>query len=341
MNENVAFRFDAESNIGIGHLMRCIALAEELIKRGNNCFFLTKTNEEKLIKKIKKTGCIFEKLPYDLDIISDSDYVGSFCINNNIKWIVTDHYKIDTKYINNLKSYNLKVLSIDDNANIFYPSDIVVNQNIGAEKLDILISEKTKLLVGPSFVLIRDELLKRNLKKIKNNVSNILITLGGTDPDNFILKILKSLEDINRNIKKTVILGPFNKNYNKIKKYKKNTNQNIKLVKTPDDITDIYINSDIAISAGGISNYELAYFGIPNIIIIVAKNQENIAYEMNEKKVSFSIGNKKDFKEEILFNKMQELIYNCQLRIKMSENGKKLINGNGKKKIVDFMEMLS
>ena len=102
-----------------------------------------------------------------------------------------------------------------------------------------------------------------------------------------------------------------------------------------------YLNSDVAISAGGTSSYELAYFGIPNIIITVAGNQENIANEMNEKQVSISIGSKKEFNKEILLDKVKELIINYSLRRNMSENGKRMIDGNGKIRVVDFMERLS
>ncbi|UCB58130.1 MAG: UDP-2,4-diacetamido-2,4,6-trideoxy-beta-L-altropyranose hydrolase [Thermoplasmatales archaeon] len=341
MNETIAFRFDAASNIGIGHLMRCLALAEELIKRGNKCVFLTKTIEEKLIKKIQKAGCIYEKLPKELDILNDVKNLISYCIKNEIRWVVIDHYGIETYYLENLKKQNLNVLSVDDTANTFYPSDIVINQNIGAEKLNFLTSDKTKLLLGTNYVLMRNELLKRHLKKPKKEVKNILITLGGTDPDNFILKVLKNLEDIDQKIKRTVILGPFNKNNDKIEKYKKNTNQNIEIIRSPEDITDAYLNSDIAISAGGTSSYELAYFGIPNIIITVADNQENIAYEMNKEQVSISIGRKPEFKPEILKNNIKTLIDNHSLRSKMSEKGKKLIDGKGKIRVVDFMERLS
>lgn len=341
MNNTIAFRFDAASNIGIGHLMRCLALAEELISRGNKCIFLSKTDEGNLIKKIEKIGCIYEKLPENLDISKDAENLISYCSQNNIKWVVTDHYDIKQDYLNSLKKQNLSVLSVDDTAGTFYPSDIVINQNIGAEKLNISTSDETELLLGPSFVLMRNELLKRDCKETKKEVKNILITLGGTDPDNFILKVLQSLENIDRNITRTVVLGPFNQNYDEIEKYKKKSSQNIKFVITPEDITGIYLDSDIAISAGGTSSYELAYFGIPNIIITVAENQKNIAYEMDRKQVSISIGRKKEFDPEVLKNKLKELIEKPSLRSKMSENGKKLIDGKGKIRVVDFMERIS
>ena len=99
--------------------------------------------------------------------------------------------------------------------------------------------------------------------------------------------------------------------------------------------------SDIAISAGGTSCYELAYFGIPNIIITIAKNQINSSKELNNKNISIYLGSKKDMYKYDLINKINELIENYPLRVKMSNNGKKLVDGNGKKRIVDFMESIN
>ena len=338
MIENIAFRFDASPSIGMGHLTRCLALAEELKKRNKKCFFLSKTSEKKLIKKIQEADNYYVQIPWDLDLQSDAKYLIEFCELKEIDWVVTDHYEINSNYLKKLKEKKLKILSIDDTARTYYPSDIVLNQNIGAEKLVFSTSKDTQFLLGPKYVLIRSELLKRE-KKIENNeVKKLLITMGGTNEDNFILRLLESLSSVNENIEFLVISGPFNPFYYEIKRYARETHQKIKLIKSPENIADIYLESDVAISAGGTSCYELAYFGIPNMIITIADNQRNIAYEMDKQNVSISIGDKKEFKAEKVRNKVNELINNHSLRKNMSRNGRKLVDGKGRIRVVDVME---
>jgi spore coat polysaccharide biosynthesis predicted glycosyltransferase SpsG len=146
------------------------------------------------------------------------------------------------------------------------------------------------------------------------------------------------LKDIDDSIKLLVLIGPLNLYENNIKDYIKEKSLNIELIKSPEDVSKIYLDSDIAISAGGSSCYEIAYFGIPNIIITIADNQLNIAKELDDKKISIYLGIKHKIKKEQLDNKVKELLNNHSLRKTLSKNGKKLVDGKGKERIVDFME---
>jgi len=147
--------------------------------------------------------------------------------------------------------------------------------------------------------------------------------IGGTDKDNLILKIMKFLKSFN-NLEFLIVIGPLNPHFDEIKKYIKENGLNARVIKSPDNMTDLYLESDIAISAGGSSCYEFAYFGIPNIIVVIADNQ------------SIYVGKKEELNSENLKNKFKELIDNSSLRKKLSENGKKLVDGKGKQRIVDF-----
>jgi len=337
---NIIFRCDASPHIGLGHLMRCLSLAEELTRRNNQCYFLSKTTEKTLIQKILKTKSTYLHLALDLNICNDAKKIIELSAEKKINWTVIDHYDIDSDYLKSLKTKKLQILSIDDTAEIYYPSDIVVNQNIGAKKLNFSADKNTRLLLGPKYVLMRDEILKREKKINNNKVKKILITLGGTDKDNFILTILKTLSHIDENIEYLVLLGHFNPFYACLKKYSKKTKQKIHLIKKPENIADVYLESDIAISAGGSTCYELAYYGIPNIIITIADNQLNIAKELDKKNVSIYIGRKEDFSSKKLSENILKLINDNSLRRKMRTNGMNLVDGKGKKRIVEFMNTL-
>ncbi len=335
---NIAFRVDASQNIGIGHLMRCLALSQELIQRNHICYFLTKVNDDILIDTIKQNNIIYQRIEAAATLKEELDFVINFSYENNINWIVTDHYDLDTWYTKKIKENNFKLLSVDDLAQIHYYSDIVVNQNIGLEKIRFSSEKYTKFLIGPKYVMMRNELLRRDEKKKENNVEKLLLTLGGSDSDNVTLEVLKSLETLDEHIEIILVVGPLNPFYYEIKRFVKNVDLKVKLIKSPKKMTDIYLESDIAISAGGTSCYELSYFGIPNIIIIIEKNQLNIAKEFDKQGISIYIGDKKELKTEQIKEKVKELINNQSLRKRMSQNGQKLIDGLGKKRIVDFME---
>lgn len=334
----VAFRVDASADIGIGHLMRCLALSEELTKKGHSCFFVTKTDNDELASKIRKKNDLFQLNP-NLDLNQDAEALIKFSNENSIDWIVTDHYGIDAEYIQNLKKKNFKVLSIDDFAQIHYFSDIVLNQNIGSEKLRYSSEKDTKFLLGPKYAILRDQLLTRENKKGPNDVKKILIMIGGTDKGNLILKILKSLKSFNK-AEFLVVIGPLNPHYDEIKNYVEDNGLKAKVIKSPENMADLYLESDIAISAGGTSSYEFSYFGIPNLIIAIADNQLIISNEFDKQNISIYLGEKDQFSPEKLQNKFNELISNSSLRKKLSGNGKRLVDGKGKQRIVEFMEKI-
>ena len=335
---NVAFRVDASSNIGIGHLMRCLALSEELTRKGHDCYFLSKIENDELINKIEKNN-IHYQINSNATLLEDNKILVKFAKEKDIDWIVTDHYGINTEYIKEIKQNNFKVLSVDDNAQIHYYSDIVLNQNIGSEKLNFSAEKYTKFILGAKYAIIRDELLIKKNKKEGNEVKKILIMLGGTDKDNLILKILKTLKSC-RNLEFLVVIGPLNPHYDKIKNFIESENLKARIIKSPENMADLYLESDIAISAGGTSCYELSYFGIPNLIISVADNQLTISNEFDKQNISIYLGEKEKLSSEDLKNKFKELIDDSALRKKLSENGKKLVDGKGKQRIVELMEKI-
>ena len=338
---NIAFRVDASPAIGIGHLMRCIALSEELIKRGNICSFVTKIDDISLIKKIKENNINIKYIDSNATLDDDKNQLLKYCRNNNINWIITDSYNINSKYLKEMKKNGFKVLSIDDTAQIHYYSDIVLNQNIGSDKLIFSAEKYSKFLLGPKYAMLRNDLLRRHEKIDRENIEKLLIMFGGSDNDNLTLKIIDLLKSFSKKIDFSVIIGPLNPFYNDIEKYIKKENLKIKLIKSPENIVDLYLDTDIAISAGGTTCYELAYFGIPNIIITIADNQFKNASELDKQKVSIYLGKKEEIKPKQLKNKFNELVNNLPLSKNLSRNGKKMVDGKGKERIVDFMEKFS
>lgn len=329
---DVVFRVDAVKNIGMGHLMRCIALSEEIIRNGGTCYFISKINSPVLKNKVKNTGIILEDVDRKISWDEDCEFVANFCKKKGINWVVTDHYGITEEYIKNLKEEGLFVLSIDDTANIVYYSDIVVNQNVGAEKLDIKKDGKTKLLLGPKYLILRDELLSAPRKKPKDVVKNILVTLGGSDKNDVTAKIVESLKNKNRDITYTIVVGPLND--------KKISDENTELLHSPKNMAKIYSKSDIAISSGGTTCYELLFFGIPNIIVAIAKNQINIAKNLDKLKTSVFIGERDKINFEEIVYKIELLRRNKKLRKKMAKKGMEIIDGKGKIRIIEEMNKI-
>ena len=149
---------------------------------------------------------------------------------------ITDYYDITSFYCKKIKEKNFNLLSIDDSAQIHYYSDIVINQNLGSDKLKFSSEKYTKFLLGPKYVMLRDDLLKWNKKKRIDKVQKLLLTMGGSDNDNYTLEILKTLKAFDENLEIILVIGPLNPFYNELKEFVKNMDIKVKLIKSPKKI---------------------------------------------------------------------------------------------------------
>lgn len=213
-----------------------------------------------------------------------------------------------------------------------YPSDIVINGNIYAEDLNYKATYgQTKFLLGTKYALLRKEFRNIPPKEIKDTAENILITMGGSDPSGFTLKILEIIKD-RKDLKIDVVIGASfeEKLVNEINELIKRSGN----ISTYHDVNaeimkELMIKADIAISAGGSTLYELAAAGVPTLVIIAADNQiRNVEY-MSKAECIFNLGfevNKDIFREN--FNK---LLFDSVKRREMSSNGQKILNGEGAK----------
>jgi len=333
----MVFRLDANNKIGIGHLMRCFALSQELIRRGNECIFYSKISNDELISKIEEQNVLVKRISEDVSIKQDLKDLISYCRYNDVDWVFTDHYGLNEDYIKSIKQNGLNVFSIDDTVQMYYYSDIVLNQNVDALDLIYSAEDNTDFLLGPDYVLLRDELLIRGKKIFNDEVKNVLISFGGADKDNLTYKVLKVLHEKFKDLRFNVVIGPMNNYYEDFSDFS-NRNENIDIFRSPENIEEIYLNSDIAVGAGGSSCYEHAYFGIPGVILSTAKNQVNLSRELDNRGVSIYLGSKEDFNKHRLVNTFSKVLNDSDMRLDMRDNGLNLIDGLGKVRVVDFLE---
>lgn len=328
----ITIRTDGGPKIGMGHITRCLALAEELAINDCNVTFITRNNMPAILK-IKEYGFdvkIIDNLTIEDEINCLTQVINQFDI------LITDSYEIDYNYLDIMKKTGIFLVSIDDLNQHDFPCDIVINGNIYAEDLNYKnVTGKTCFLLGTRYVLMRKEFRDLPKKQIKIKPKNILITIGGSDPKGFTIEILKILmSDKNlSNLNFDVVIGPsfdielvtdinkFTKNYTNISTYY-NVNSTI--------MRDLMIKADIAISAGGSTLYELAAAGVPTIGIITADNQiKNVEY-FRKKECIYSMGF--EVNKNILMEKMNDLLNDSAKRRIISLNGQKLFNGDGVKK---------
>src|SRR5690606_29174524 len=189
----------------------------------------------------------------------------------------------------------LRLLFIDDNGHAdHYYADIILNQNLHAHE-DIYIKKEpyTRLLLGLSYTLIRREFLtlRRNKRKAPDIVRNVLVTMGGSDPDNMTLKVIRALKYVTLDgLKFIVVVGGGNPYYNELKSAAQELDSTVILKNDVRDMAVLMAQAEAAISSGGSSIWELALMGVPVLGLARAKQEYQLLEEANRRGVAMSLG---------------------------------------------------
>jgi UDP-2,4-diacetamido-2,4,6-trideoxy-beta-L-altropyranose hydrolase len=328
---SVLFRVDSNLEIGLGHLQRCLSLAMALQHFDTTCFFLT--NKQPVVTdRVKRFG--FKGWTLDtVDSWSTDDVAQTSKIAEleNCDAIVVDSDYEGTNYLSQLRSAGLLVCAIEDLSPHSFPCQLVVNGDVHAHQLRYESSSgDTLFLLGPEYSLLRPEFWKVESRIVNKTAKNILVTLGGADPYNLTPRVLKLLDEIPGTFSVTALIGPFFTNVMDIQASAERADGRIKLVHSPDSVCNLMLESDLAVSAGGQTLYELACTGCPTIAVRIAPNQDRQLQVFEESGFIRIAGHGEDDSIiDAIGDAVFSLLQDCQARSSMSAAGQRLIDGQG------------
>jgi UDP-2,4-diacetamido-2,4,6-trideoxy-beta-L-altropyranose hydrolase len=304
----IAFRTDASLQIGTGHVMRCLTLADTLYAAGAQCTFICRPHAGHLLDLIKHRGHAVAVLPAADNLFTTSDYpvhaqwLGAEWGSDSeqtrqalgravVDWLVIDHYALEQRWEGSLRNHALRILVIDDLADRPHDCDLLLDQNLGRTEKDYkgLLSSRTQTLIGPKFALLRPEfaqwrdysLSRRSSPQLKS----LLITMGGVDPDNVTGKVLEALKvcDLPVDLDITVVMGPHAPWLADVKAKAALIPRQTQVLVSVNNMAELMAESDFCIGAAGGSAWERCVVGLPSMILILAANQHStaMALQMN------------------------------------------------------------
>jgi UDP-2,4-diacetamido-2,4,6-trideoxy-beta-L-altropyranose hydrolase len=342
-------RTDADSRLGIGHMMRCLALAQVWRQKHGPVTFLGRLESKPLQERLAREGCgIIPLAGYP----SPSHAVEAMLAQvptpqePGDAWCVVDGYHFDIAHHRALRQAGFKVVVIDDNAHLpAYEADIIVNQNIHAAKLRYRCNSDPVLLFGTQYALLRQEFLcaRQGRRLPERPCRRLLVALGGADPGNVSLMVLEALQRLSRNhladLEVRVVVGPANPHLAALMGELTTLPFVCNLVSASNDIPTLMTWADVAISAAGSTCWELAYLGVPFGTIVVADNQKQVADELATAGVAVHFGRARELTSEKLAAPIASLMANPDQRRMMVEHGRGLVDGQGATRVVEAMAL--
>lgn len=332
-------RCDANREIGMGHIMRCLAVADALEQLGEQvCFVLADTGAEELLKDRRKTFFIlhtdYRNMENELPILT------SLLEKSKPSLLLIDSYHVTPSYLKQLKSI-MKTAYIDDLFLFPYEVDLLINYNIYGDSIPYHedgISEETQLLLGTSYAPLRAE-FQDVPYQLREQVEHVLITTGGSDKYNLAGMILEEAmkERVLTPVMFHVVSGTFNPHISCLEKLESEYT-NIRIHRNVTHMADLMKECDIAITAGGSTMYELCAIGVPILCFSFVDNQEQIVSTfVNRKVVPFGGDYLKQgslLPGEII-SQLMLLMGDKKVRESFSKRERALVDGRGARRLAE------
>lgn len=365
---DIAFRCDASIQIGTGHVMRCLTLADELARQGAKCHFICREHDGNLIDLITQRGYEVYKLeaiPLNNSnkdeaetTLFHSEWLGtsqaedakqSIDIISDIEpeWLIVDHYALNNYWEQKLRPHCDNVLVIDDLADRKHDCDVLLDQTFGRVIQDYqhLVPNHCEVLCGTTYALLRPEFSKwrqYSLERRKNNVlEHILVNLGGVDKDNLTSKILDALKQapLSKSCRITVVMGSTSPWISTVIEKARQLPWPAEVKTGVSTMAELMANSDLAIGAAGSTSWERCCLGLPTIMLVIANNQMNIANNLesiNAVKVVLNNHNLAQMINKYLY----EFIQSPEKLESMSQSSTDVLDGCGTFKVIEKMKSL-
>jgi UDP-2,4-diacetamido-2,4,6-trideoxy-beta-L-altropyranose hydrolase len=332
----ICFRCDFGPKYGLGHLMRCISLAEGFQQFSQiKTICLTNKFDEKFKDLLYSSGMetvTFSDQTFGLEYNLE-DYIPSSL--NSIT--LFDNYDVTFEQMLTYKRKYHNLLAIDDLADRKFDVDLIVNQNINSEKLQYKATNTPVLLQGTDYVLLRKNILEMELSPQKER---IFMSFGGGEVLSRIQSFLQMFQEINNQLVETItidfILDVDHKSLESVAYLLKDFDKiTFNLISQSYDLSSTMAQADFAITAGGSTVFELAQLGIPQLIFMIDKNQETTGQELNTKGFGLCSGYIWDLKENEFVKLFFEFLRDETMKKNMSQKGRDLVDGKGVERVVN------
>lgn len=332
----VIIRTDSSFNIGTGHVVRSLALAKQLREQGLTVSFACRLLDGNIINLIEEKQFKVIKLSTpSAPIISDKIYdiwrgvteefeieeFSKVIIAEKPEWIIVDHYSLSSNWETKVKNLGSKLFVIDD----LYRNhicDAFLDQNTLklASKYQELTPVSSKLFLGPKYALLSAGFLALTPPERKfSKVSRILAFFGGSDLTGETLKLMNTLYGKSLDYEFDIVVGKINRSIDKISELCKKDTRFTLHIQTP-FMANLMEKADIFIGAGGTTNWEKCYMGLPSICITTAENQVQIAKDLDEMNIHKYLGHWDTLSGDEILKALEEIADNQRLRTLYSAN---------------------
>ena len=317
MTSSILIHANTGENVGLGHLVRCLTLANELYSRGIDVEFLLK-NDDDAVAFARKEGIE--------PTTTDPERLHEDILTASVDVVIIDSYDFTTGKFKKIAKKK-RLIVIDELGDRYIPAEIIINNNIYADNISYPAAET--ILRGPKYCMLREPFRNLSEPPIRHRPESVLVTVGGSDLADSFVDILNVAGSVSNEIAINAIIGPY---FNP----PEDTPDNVIFHREPSAIHELMWDADMAVSGGGQTLYELAVCGTPTVALTLGLDQvRNIDGFVNAG-FCFSAGTPDEYSfEATLQDQLQILIQENETRRQMAKCGRTIVDGDGVIRVAD------
>jgi UDP-2,4-diacetamido-2,4,6-trideoxy-beta-L-altropyranose hydrolase len=360
---NVVIRTDASLEIGTGHVMRCLTLADMLREEGATVSFVCREHPGHLCDLVEQKGFRVHRLPQVKTAASpdDHEYARWLVVsqqqdaddtktvlcreNTRPSWLIVDHYALDEEWEGTMRPYADHIMVIDDLANRPHDCDLLLDQNYfenAADRYAGLLPADCRTLLGPQYALLRREFreARREMAERNGEVKHVMIFFGGADATNETVKALQAWRSLKRwDITVDVVVGITNLHGAEIEAIVHDL-PNMAVHRRVENMAELMSRADLAIGAGGTTTWERCCMGLPTLLVAVAENQVPISKAVQKAGAGKYLGTVDEVTLEHLTAELQNIINSPDSMQLMGQCAAALVDGHGTTRVVEALRKI-
>jgi UDP-2,4-diacetamido-2,4,6-trideoxy-beta-L-altropyranose hydrolase len=331
----ILFLADAGAKVGGGHVMRCLTLAEALIRAGAECAFVAGPAARGVLDAFAEASV--EAMP--LDDEPSAGELAAAGAESARSWaasaIVADHYGFGPRDDATLSAACERLLIIDD-LRRRHAHGLVLDSSIGRKAADY---PGREVLAGPAFALVRPAFAALRTATLARRAEGgpperVLVSLGLTDAGAITGRVVRALAPVLGEIRLEVVVGGAAPSRVELEALAR-ADYRVSLHVDARDMAELIAAADIAVGAGGSSAWERSSLGLPSLTVIVADNQRENTAALAGKGATLAIAPPSGDFESRLRAGFESLASDAKLRTSMSASAAALCDGLGPNRVAE------
>ncbi len=334
----IVLRADVNSGIGVGHAMRCLALGQAWRDRSARVVFATREGAPGVEARMHDEGIEVHRVAATGGPASPRETV-RLAVDVGAAWTVVDGAPVSDGLIDALHDVGSRVAMIDDEGTACAARpDVIINQNShAAASLYADCTSTTRLLLGPTYALLRREFRARPAweRDVPPVGRKVLVTMGGSDPFNATSSVLLAVERVGLEpLDVVVALGTANVHADMVSRQAAASRARVRIERDTTHMADLMTWADVAVSSGGSTVWELAFMGLPSLVGSIAADQRAL---VGSSPFFESIGPFAAVTPEALSAALRGLLLDRDRRLDQSSRARAVVDGRGCERVLSVL----